>query len=289
MAEPRARRHSRVMSEHTLNPPSIKRLERSRNERILAGVSGGLGRYFDITPAVFRLGFVVLTLLGGAGILVYIAAALVMPKEGEERSVAEDILKNRRDHPMRLVALALVAVAVLSLLARAETWPTAGAAWFLVAVAAVILLWTGRRRGLAIALLSLLVLWAVVVAAAITAAFTWFGVSLGDGVGTHTYVPTNAAALNGGYHLGVGNLTVDLTQLPPGTHATVVASVGIGELKIIVPNDAGVFVRSHVKAGRVDVFGRHDDGTNVRLDAGNGHRLTIDANVGAGHIEVVGT
>src|SRR6185312_14498223 len=99
------------MSEYTTPTPLVKRLERSSDAKILGGVSGGLGRYFDLSPAVFRLGFVVLTLLGGAGVLVYIAAALVMPKEGEERSVAEDILANRRDHPARLVALGLVAVA----------------------------------------------------------------------------------------------------------------------------------------------------------------------------------
>src|SRR6478735_10284708 len=127
--------------ETTADISHIKRLERSRTDKILAGVSGGLGRYFDLTPAVFRLGFVVLTLLGGAGILVYIAAALVMPKEGDERSIAEDILAKRRDHPARLVALGLVAVAILSLLARADTWPSAGTAWFLAVLAGLIFLW----------------------------------------------------------------------------------------------------------------------------------------------------
>src|SRR3954465_2217285 len=117
-----ARRHPRFMSEHTLNPPSIKRLERSGTDKVLAGVSGGLGRYFDLTPAVFRLGFVVLTVLGGAGILVYIAAALVMPKEGEEFSIAEDILRKRRDHPARVVALGLIAVVILSALVREDSW-----------------------------------------------------------------------------------------------------------------------------------------------------------------------
>ena len=53
---------------------------------MLIGVCGGLGRYFDLNPTVFRVGFVVLTLLGGAGVLVYLAAALVMPAEGKERS-----------------------------------------------------------------------------------------------------------------------------------------------------------------------------------------------------------
>src|SRR5436305_3871533 len=142
-------RQPRSMSGHTLHTPLIKRLERSRSEKLLAGVCGGLGRYFDLAPTVFRLGFVVLTLLGGAGILVYIAAVLVMPKEGEDQSIAEDILRKRRDHPARLVALGLVAVAILSLLARADTWPSAGAAWFLVIVAGLVLLWTStRRRGI---------------------------------------------------------------------------------------------------------------------------------------------
>lgn len=81
------------MSEHTITTPHIKRLERSRDSRVIAGVAGGLGRYFDIAPAVFRLGFIVLTLLGGSGVLVYIAAVLVMPKEGEETSMAESTLR----------------------------------------------------------------------------------------------------------------------------------------------------------------------------------------------------
>jgi len=185
------------MSEHTLHTPIVKRLERSQSDKWLAGVSGGLGRYFDITPTVFRLGFVVLTLLGGAGILVYIAAVLVMPKEGEESSIAEDILKKRRDHPARLVALGLVAVAILSILANADTWPSAGTAWFLVIVAGIILLWTSRRRGLAVALMSILALIVVAAVAAVTVAFAWFDVSLGDGVGNHNYAPAQVSTVAG--------------------------------------------------------------------------------------------
>ena len=271
------------MSEHTLNPPNVKRLERSRTDRILAGVSGGLGRYFDLAPAVFRLGFVVLTLLGGAGILVYIAAALVMPKEGEERSVAEEILANRRDHPARLVALGLVAVGVLSLLARADTWPAAGTAWSLIAVAAVIFLWTGRRRGIAIALLSILVLVLVTGVAAVAAAFAWFDVSLGDGVGNHSYTPTTAPA--GEYKLGVGRLTLDLRQVPAGSHVR--ASVGVGELHVVVPRGVEPTVDAHAKAGAIDALGQHDDGSHVHLVVPGTGALTIDAKIGVGHIEVV--
>src|SRR6478672_7998349 len=263
------RRHPRGMSEHTLHTPIVKRLERSQSDKWLAGVSGGLGRYFDITPTVFRLGFVVLTLLGGAGILVYIAAVLVMPKEGEESSIAEDILKKRRDHPARLVALGLVAVAILSILANADTWPSAGTAWFLVIVAGIILLWTSRRRGLAVALMSIL---------------AWFDVSLGDGVGNHNYAPAQVSTVAGGYHLGVGKLDLDLTRLPARTPANVKANVGIGDLRITIPRTASATIAAHVKAGSIDALGRHEDGTNVRLVTGGGSRLKIDADVGAGHI-----
>jgi phage shock protein PspC (stress-responsive transcriptional regulator)/predicted membrane protein len=266
----------------------VKRLERSRSEKILAGVCGGLGRYFDIAPAVFRLGFVVLTVLGGAGILVYLAAVLVVPKEGDESSIAEDVLRKRREHPARLVALGLVAVAILSLLARASTWPSAGAAWFLILVAGLVLLWTSsRRRGIVVAVASVLALIAVAATAAVVAAFAWFDVSLGDGVGNHTYTPATVAAVGRGYELGIGKLDLDLTHLPAGRPASVQAHVGIGELRIVVPRDVPAFVAAGVKAGSIDVFGRHDDGRNARLEAGGGSTLTIVANVGAGHIEVV--
>ncbi|HZU20573.1 MAG TPA: PspC domain-containing protein [Gaiellaceae bacterium] len=278
------------MSEHILQPPAVKRLERSRSSRVVAGVCAGLGRYFDLTPAVFRLGFVVLTILGGAGILVYIAAVLVMPKEGDESSIAEEILRNRRDHPVQLVALGLVAIAILSLLARASTWPTAGAAWALITIAGVVLLWTGtrgRRRGLFVALVSLVALIVVIGVAAVTAAFAWFDVSLGDGVGNHAYAPASASALPHRYTLGIGRLRLDLTRLPATAPAHVSAKVGIGNLRIVLAPDARARVVVHVKAGAVDVLGHHEDGTNVRFTTGSGNVLTIDANVGAGHIEVV--
>ena len=275
------------MSEHTLHTPIVKRLERSRSDKWLAGVSGGLGRYFDINPAVFRLGFVVLTLLSGFGILVYISAVLVMPKEGEESSIAEDILKKRRDHPARLVALGLVAVAVLSVLASASSWPSAGTAWFLVIVAGLILLWTSRRRGIIVAVTTAVALFIVAAITSVVVAFAWFDVSLGDGVGDRTYAPARVADVSDRYKLGIGDLKVDLSSLPAATPKHVKVHLGIGEMKIIVPNGAEVSVASHAKVGSIDALNRHDDGSNARVDSGAGGRLTIDAEVGAGHIAVV--
>jgi phage shock protein C len=62
-------------------PAGPKRLYRSRDQKILLGVCGGLARYFDIDPNLIRVIFVLATLLGGTSIIVYIVLALIMPSE----------------------------------------------------------------------------------------------------------------------------------------------------------------------------------------------------------------
>lgn len=58
-----------------------KRLQRSRTEKMLAGVCGGLGEYFDIDPTIIRVLWVVVTLMGGAGIIAYLILWVVVPLE----------------------------------------------------------------------------------------------------------------------------------------------------------------------------------------------------------------
>src|SRR5205085_1457074 len=135
------------MTENTTAQPAVKRLERSRDDRMLAGVCGGLARYFELNPAFYRVGFVVLTLLGGAGILIYLAAALVIPEEGKTDSIAAEALRERREKPWQLIGLGLVAVAVAVLLSRATLWPRGDVAWILVLLAGAVVLWTQRRAG----------------------------------------------------------------------------------------------------------------------------------------------
>src|SRR4051794_11429593 len=109
---------------HDLNPPAAAaRLERSSSDRMVSGVAGGLARYFDIHPAVYRVGFVVLALLGGAGFVIYLAAALVMPREGEEDSFATRVLRERRDRPWPLIGLGFLTVGMASLLSHTTLWP----------------------------------------------------------------------------------------------------------------------------------------------------------------------
>lgn len=60
------------------------KLFKSRTDKKLCGVCGGIAIYFDIDPPLVRLAWVAFTLLGGSGILAYIIAAIVIPAESEE-------------------------------------------------------------------------------------------------------------------------------------------------------------------------------------------------------------
>jgi len=58
-----------------------KRLYRSRTDRMVAGVCGGLAEYFGIDPTIVRLVFVLLALIPGPGVLAYIVMAIVTPEQ----------------------------------------------------------------------------------------------------------------------------------------------------------------------------------------------------------------
>jgi phage shock protein PspC (stress-responsive transcriptional regulator) len=66
-----------------------RRLLRSRDDRLVGGVCGGLGRYFRIDPIIFRIAFVALVFAGGAGALLYLAALIFVPPEGADESATE--------------------------------------------------------------------------------------------------------------------------------------------------------------------------------------------------------
>lgn len=61
----------------------MKKLAKSNNDRYICGVCSGLAEYFNTDPTLIRLLWVIFTIMGGAGIIAYIIAAIVMPDAEE--------------------------------------------------------------------------------------------------------------------------------------------------------------------------------------------------------------
>jgi len=78
------------MSEN--NGSGGKRLLRPRDGRMVAGVCTGLAAYFGVDVNLVRLGFGVLTVFYGLGILVYLIAWAILPEEGENNSILESFV-----------------------------------------------------------------------------------------------------------------------------------------------------------------------------------------------------
>jgi phage shock protein C len=74
--------------ERSRTEPAMPRLSRSRDDRMVAGVAGGLGRHLGVDPVILRIVFVVLALAGGGGLLAYLLAWLVIPEEAGDGAPA---------------------------------------------------------------------------------------------------------------------------------------------------------------------------------------------------------
>ncbi|RYJ03452.1 MAG: hypothetical protein EON52_17850 [Actinomycetales bacterium] len=111
-------------------------------------------------------------------------------------------------------------------------------------------------------------------------------------IGEDHSTPLTASQVKDDYTLGIGDFELDLRDVADADSLigrTVSIDQGIGSLRVIVPEGLDVRVRSHVRAGDLDVLGRHESGTDRSLDIdGTASRtLTIDANLSLGQIQVV--
>jgi len=117
---------------------NLGRLRRSRQDRKIAGVAGGLARHLDIDPIILRVAFVVLVFFGGAGLLVYGACWLLVPDEDTDRA------KLRLDDRSRGVALIIVG-GIAALAVVGDSMGGWGFPWPLAIIGLIVLLIVSAR------------------------------------------------------------------------------------------------------------------------------------------------
>ncbi|MCX6089634.1 MAG: PspC domain-containing protein [Candidatus Atribacteria bacterium] len=110
-----------------------KRLYRSRTDRMLGGVCSGIAKYFEVDPTIIRLLTVALLFAGGAGIVAYIVAWVIVPEEPREQEeqdektieVTPEKVKAdevRRSRNMELLAWILVVIGVIWVARYVFSW-----------------------------------------------------------------------------------------------------------------------------------------------------------------------
>ncbi len=358
-----------------------RRLTRARGSAVLGGVAAGLARYLNTDPLLVRLGFIGAALLGGAGVLLYLIAWVLIPADDEPAAAAgegalENAIRRIQEAPPWLQILAIVFVALL--IASPGAGMPGELVWAFVLVAGGVLLFRAADARTAAAqapgpqtapapaadataaaavppppvserptapyptssylsgstppppppppptpkeprppaLLARLTLAVLLLAAGVAALLEelnvvsiapreyvagalliiggallvgswvgrarpliWLGVLLlpllllvsfptlpiQGGVGERVHVPTSMTQLEPVYELGVGNMTVDLSQLPGRDPIEVELRMSLGELRVIVPEGANLDIDGRLRGGEAEVLGSTINGTSLDL------------------------
>jgi phage shock protein PspC (stress-responsive transcriptional regulator) len=277
--------------------------------RILGGVAAGTARYLDVDVIFVRIAFAILAFFGGSGALLYVAAWLLIPTDEDEQPLAQQWTgrrPSRRSLTVMIVGAVVGIIALTDLFSRGPWWPHRDGGVGLVLGAVALALAVGlvagsggnrtarsRLRWLFLSLLLSVLAIVVVAGATVFSIEAASGVPLRGGIGNTQWQPTSASQLAPNYRLAMGNLTVDLSDVPfrPGTtHVT--ASVGVGQLIVKVPPGPSVSVVAHSGLGDVEIFGRNNGGLSTvesRQSSGSlGSRshIVVDADAGVGKVEV---
>ena len=129
-------------------PPPVdgpRVVRRSRSERVIAGVCGGVGRYLGVDPVLLRIAFIILALANGLGLIAYVVAWVAIPEERPGQPVGP-ALEPRRETGRLVLGGSLVVLGLVLLLDRLAPsldelfWPVA-----VVAVGVAVIL-VGLRR-----------------------------------------------------------------------------------------------------------------------------------------------
>ena len=287
-------------------PPARPQLRRSRTDKVLGGVSGGLAEYSGIDALLWRVGFVALALAGGTGIVVYLLLWLLMPvgpaaygpnAYGPPGAPPVQVPAGPRSPiPGITMAVLLIVVGALALITRFSAWdlgPRAfiGSALLVVGLGLVAAAFSGGRtaRGGLIAL-------GIVLSLALLATSTMPWNNVRGGVGDRTYRPVVDAQVQPVYRGGAGDMTVDLTDVDVSDLSAPIATRvehGLGDVQVLVPRDADVRLTVMSGVGSIDAFGQGSIDRGFFPGAGTGSwvddgkpEFVIAVHNGAGDVEV---
>jgi phage shock protein PspC (stress-responsive transcriptional regulator) len=285
--------------------PARPQLHRSRSDKVLGGVSGGLAEYSGIDALLWRVGFVALALAGGTGVVVYLLLWLLMPADPTDPALPPGAPAGRRRRadagprspvPRITLAAVLIVVGLLALVSRfTPLHPGAtvflGAALLVVGLGLIAAAFAGGRtaRGRLIGIGVLLSLGLISASSA-----PWH--SPGGGMGDLTFRPQTAAEVQPVYRGGLGDMTLDLTRIDVShlrEPITTRVQHSAGDVRILLPRDADVLASVDVGAGSADVLDRGAAGTGFYSGSGSGswvhdRQAEIDLTVknGLGDVEV---
>lgn len=125
-------------------PPAPKRFLRSSTERVLGGVGGGLGTYFGVDPWIPRLALLGTSIFGGAGLLAYLAALVLVPAEDPAHPGSPSPERRAPGTITALIGVALLGLAIVSVF---DGWWFGGAIIPLAVIAAVAFAASRTLRG----------------------------------------------------------------------------------------------------------------------------------------------
>ncbi len=132
------------MNQEVESSGPVPRLRRSTDDKVVAGVCGGLGRYFAVDPLFFRLAFVVLAIGGGSGVLLYLVGWLIIPQEKTGDEIGHGSTLGARGPA--LAGAVLIAVGTMWLVGNLFPWLDDVMLPLVVIAGGAALLWSGGRR-----------------------------------------------------------------------------------------------------------------------------------------------
>jgi phage shock protein PspC (stress-responsive transcriptional regulator) len=259
-----------VMDDKEVGPR--RPLLRSRDDRKIWGVAGGLAEHVGFNPTLVRIFFVVTLFFGGAGLLAYLVLAVALPEnDGTGQPVPESIWA-RLGKVLVVCILVAVGIFVTAFLVVASAWVTATGHGTVIAIAVILFglglvaaAFAGDARRRIVPLLVIAGLALGIPAGAVAAA----DIHIDQSVGQRTYTPTVQADLPAdGYKLGAGQLTVDLRKLPwaKGQTIPVSAHLGFGQMIVSVPPNVCIDGNVHGKAGELISGGHVTQGVDPDID-----------------------